>query len=138
ETRASVPVVWNSNMSATPEAQDLLEGLVCCYVADLKYGAEACARAASAVSGSLEVVHHNLRRARREAYLIVRHLVLPGHVDGCARPALDWLAVHLPGVRVNVMAQYEPVPEVRGTAWDRRVRPDEVARARDHALALGL
>lgn len=138
ETRASVPVVWNSNMSATPEAQDLLEGLVCCYVADLKYGAEACARAASAVSGSLEVVHHNLRRARREAYLIVRHLVLPGHVDCCALPALDWLAVHLPGVRVNVMAQYEPVPEVRGTAWDRRVRPDEVARARDHALALGL
>ncbi|MCO5169628.1 MAG: radical SAM protein [Planctomycetes bacterium] len=137
-TRASVPVVWNSNMSATPEAHDLLEGLVCAYVADLKYGSERCARAGSAVPASLEVVHDNLRRVRAEAWLIVRHLVLPGHVDCCALPALDWLAAHLPGARVNVMGQYEPLPEVRGTAWDRRVTADEVARAREHARALGL
>lgn len=136
--RASVPLVWNSNMSATPEAHDLLEGLVCAYVADLKYGREACARAGSAVTGSLEAVHDNLRRVRGEALLIVRHLVLPGHVDCCARPALDWVAAHLPGVRVNVMAQYEPTPEVRGTPWDRRVTGDEVARAREHARRLGL
>lgn len=136
--RTSVPVVWNSNMSATPEAHDLLEGLVCAYVADLKYGDERCARAGSAVQGSLEAVHANLRRVRREALLIVRHLVLPGHVDCCARPALDWLAANVPGVRVNVMGQYEPTPEVRATPWDRRVTPAEVTRARDHARALGL
>lgn len=137
-TRASVPVVWNSNMSATPEAHDLLEGLVCAYVADLKYGDERCARAGSAVAGSLEAVHANLRRVRTEAWLVVRHLVLPGHVDCCALPALDWIAAHLPGARVNVMGQYEPVPEVRGTAWDRRVARDEVARAQEHARALRL
>lgn len=134
----SVPVVWNSNMSATPEAQALLEGLVCAYVADLKYGSERCARAGSAVTGSLEAVHANLLRARDEAFLIVRHLVLPGHVQCCAVPVLDWLASHLPGVRVNLMDQFEPVPEVRGTAWDRRPTTDELAAARAHARSLGL
>lgn len=135
--RCSVPVVWNSNMSATAEAHDLLEGVVDAYVADLKYGSEACAQAGSAVKGSLAVAHQNLRRVAREAYLIVRHLVLPGHVECCALPALDWLAEHLPGVRVNLMDQYRPVPEVRGGAWDRLPSPDELARARAHAEALG-
>jgi putative pyruvate formate lyase activating enzyme len=134
----SVPVVWNSNLSATPEAQALLEGLVCAYVADLKYGSERCARAGSAVTGSIEAVHANLLRVKDEAFLIVRHLVLPGHVDCCALPVLDWLATHLPGVRVNLMDQYEPVPEVRGGAWDRRPTTDELERAREHARSLGL
>ncbi len=137
-TAASVPVVWNSNMSATPEAHDLLEGVVDAYVADLKYGSEACARAGSAVKGSLAVAQENLLRVAGEAYLVVRHLVLPGHVECCALPALDWLAEHLPGVRVNLMDQYRPVPEVAGTAWDRRPSAAELAPAREHAARLPL
>lgn len=135
---ASVPVVWNSNMSGTPEAHDLLEGVVDAYVADLKYGAEPCAHAGSGVKDSLGVVQRNLRRAGGEAYLIVRHLVLPDHVDCCALPVLDWLAAELPGVRVNLMDQYRPIPEVRGTPWDRRPSPQELERALGHARALGL
>jgi putative pyruvate formate lyase activating enzyme len=134
----SVPLVWNSNVSATVEVHELLEGLVDCHVADLKYGSERCARPASGIRGSLEGVHRNLRRVKDEAFLIVRHLVLPGHVECCARPALDWIAANLPRARVNLMGQYEPVPEVAGTAWDRRPTADELAAAREHARALGL
>lgn len=140
--RASVPVVWNSNLSATPEAHDLLEVAVDAWVADLKYGGEACSRAGSAAPDALARVHENLLRVAGQAptpgYLVVRHLVLPGHTDCCARPALDWVAAHLPGARVNLMGQFEPIPEVRGTAWDRRPAREEVARAREHARALGL
>jgi putative pyruvate formate lyase activating enzyme len=135
---ASVPVVWNSNMSATEEAHRLLEGVVDAYVADLKYGSETCAQSGSAVKGSLAVAQRNLRRVRLEAYVIVRHLVLPDHVDCCAKPALDWLDEHLPGVRVNLMDQYLPVPEVKGTAWDRRPDGAELEAARRHAHGLGL
>jgi len=137
-TTADVPVAWNSNMSATPAAQDLLEGVVDAYVADLKHGAEACSRQGTGSRGALAVARANLRRARREAYLIVRHLVLPGHVDCCALPALDWLAAAAPGCRVNVMGQYQPTAAVRGTAWDRRPAPADLERARAHAAALGL
>lgn len=132
------PVVWNSNLSGTPEAHDLLEGVVDAWVADLKYGREVCSTAGSTVKGALAVAQRNLRRAAAEAYVVVRHLVLPDHVDCCTTPVLDWLAAELPQVRVNLMPQFEPTPEVAGTAWDRRPTPDELTRAQDHAAALGL
>ena len=134
----SVPVVWNSNMSATPEAQTLMEGVADAYVADLKYGNETCAVKGSAVKGSLAVARRNLEAAWPQAYLIVRHLVLPGHVDCCALPTLDWLATTLPGVRVNLMDQYSPTPEVAGTAWSRLPTVSELDRARSHATGLNL
>jgi putative pyruvate formate lyase activating enzyme len=137
-TTCSTPVVWNANLSGTPEAHDLLEGVVDAWVADLKYGSEACARPGSAVPDSLAPVHANLRRAAGEAYTVVRHLLLPGHVECCALPVLEWLAGNVPGARVNLMGQFEPIPEVRGTAWDRLPTASELERARARALALGL
>lgn len=134
----STPVVWNANLSGTPAAHDLLEGVVDAWVADLKYGSEACARPGSAVPGSLAPVHANLRRAAGEAYTVVRHLVLPGHVECCALPVVEWLASNVPTVRVNLMGQFEPIPEVRGTAWDRLPTASELDRARGRALELGL
>lgn len=138
DATVSVPVVWNSNMSATPEAQRLMEGVADAYVADLKYGNEACAQDGSAVKGSLAVTRRNLETVWGQAYLIVRHLVLPGHVECCALPTLDWLAATLPGVRVNLMDQYSPTPQVADTAWNRLPTVSELDRARRHAEGLGL
>ena len=43
-----------------------------------------------------------------------RHLVLPGHLECCTRPALRWIAAELgPYTRVNVMDQYHPDHEVQ-------------------------
>lgn len=137
QAQVSVPLVWNSNLSATPEAADLLEGLVDAYVADLKYGNEACAQAGSAVKGSLSITQGLLTRCAREAYLVVRHLVLPGHLDCCTQPALSWLAQALPGARLNLMSHYLPPEQVAGTAWDRLPRADELSAARSRAEALG-
>lgn len=135
--QVSVPLVWNTNLSATPEAADLLEGVVDAYVADLKYGNEGCAQEGSAVKGSLAVAQGLLTRCAREAYLIVRHLVLPGHVTCCALPALEWLAKALPGARLNLMSHYLPPEQVSGSSWDRLPRADELAAARARAEALG-
>ena len=139
ETGTSVPVVWNTNLTGTPEAHDLLEGVVDAWVADLKVGSEACGRPATGAAGALEVVRRNLARVDREAWTIVRHLVLPGHLACCTLPVLEWLARELPpGARVNLMPHYAPTPEVAGTAWDRRPAADELAAARARASALGL
>src|SRR5437016_3678359 len=82
-TRSSVPVVWNSNMHAGPETLDLLEGVVDAYVADLKHGNDACAREVARAPRYLETVLAAIERASRDAFTIVRHLVLPGHVACC-------------------------------------------------------
>ncbi|MBI3726680.1 radical SAM protein, partial [bacterium] len=90
--RTSVPVVWNSNMHSTGEVRDLLEGIADAYVADWKHGNDACARAVARAPAHLETVRAAIARASREAFTIVRHLVLPGHVACCTLPVLAEIA----------------------------------------------
>jgi putative pyruvate formate lyase activating enzyme len=53
--------------------------------------------------------------------LIVRHLLMPGHLECCWRPVAEWLAENLPGVKVNLRSGFWPAwksarhPELRGT-----------------------
>jgi len=63
------------------------------------------------------------------ARLILRILVLPGHLDCCAAPAAAWAAGL--GVRVNVMTHYAPAGRARGhKRLGRALSGDEVRRAR--------
>ncbi|RMG16659.1 MAG: radical SAM protein [Planctomycetota bacterium] len=136
--RCSVPVVWNGNLSNTEEAHELLSGVVDAWVADLKYGCEECSRSGSGIAGALAVARRNLRRIAGEAYTVVRHLLLPGHLECCTLPVLDWLREEVPGVRVNLLDQYQAPGRLRGSPWDRAVVAADLARARSHAEDLGL
>ena len=40
--------------------------------------------------------------------MIIRHLVMPNHVDCCSKPILNWIAENIPGTVINIMAQYRP------------------------------
>jgi putative pyruvate formate lyase activating enzyme len=101
------PVVWKSNLFATPEALALLDGAVDVHVADLKFGNNACARRIAGVDGYLETVTRNLLLLAK-ARLIIRHLLLPGHFDCCYRPILDWVSRWLPGAPFRIMVGYLP------------------------------
>ncbi len=75
--------------------------------------------------------------------MIVRHLVLPGHVDCCTKPALRWLAGHTSEALVNIMDQYHPdylvLRDPRTyAAIDRRPSADEMRAAYEAAEDLGL
>jgi len=102
------PVVWKSNFFSTMECNALLDGIVDYFVADLKFGNDACARRIAGVEGYMDIVHQNLLWAREKACLIVRHLVLPGHEACCLRPTLDWLQRNLPTVPLRLMTGYLP------------------------------
>jgi putative pyruvate formate lyase activating enzyme len=109
----SVASVWNSNMYLSMEAMKLLFGTQDVYLTDLKYGNGDCALKYSKVPKYWEVVPQNHRLAFVDAELIIRHLVLPGHVECCTRPALEWIVNNLgTGVRVNIMGQYRPCGRV--------------------------
>src|SRR5581483_9847229 len=127
---------WNSNMHAGPETLDLLSGVVDAYIADLKHGNDACARAVARAPRYLETVVAAIERVSRETFTIVRHLVLPGHVECCTIPALERLRGL--AVRVNLMAQYRPTPNVAGTSLDRRPSVEELRKAQDALVAGGL
>jgi putative pyruvate formate lyase activating enzyme len=127
----SIPVVWNSNSYYSAESAALLAGFADVYLLDFKYGPGRCAEKISDAPNYWEACVYNHLEAKKNGELIVRVLVLPDHLECCAKPILDWIAKNL-GVetRVNVMFQYRPewqafeVPEL-----GRRLTREEMKRA---------
>jgi putative pyruvate formate lyase activating enzyme len=89
------------------------------WVADFKFGNEACAQRLARVADYLRTVRENLLWGARHSELIVRHLLMPGHGDCCWRPVARWLAAELPGVKVSLRLAFWPAwraarhPELR-------------------------
>lgn len=139
EVEMNVPQIWNSNMYMTREALDILDGTMDVYLTDLKYGNDKCALELSSAPRYWEVVTRNHLQAARQGEVIVRHLMLPGHLDCCTYPILEWLAKNMPEAAVNVMDQYSPERLARRRpGMDRGVLASEHDSAMDRAKELGL
>ncbi|MDI6819626.1 MAG: radical SAM protein [Candidatus Hodarchaeaceae archaeon] len=136
----SVPSVWNSNFYMSLEAMKLLFGTQDVYLTDFKYADDKCALKYSKVPNFFKIVARNHRLAFADSELIVRHLVLPNHIECCTRPVLEWIAENLGSmVRVNLMDQYRP--EYRAHEFEelnRRLTSDEFGRALEIAREVGL
>jgi len=133
-------VVWNTNHWTTDEAVDHLVGIVATWLSDLKFGNDVCARKLSRAKNYWATLTRLLTFVPRER-LLVRHLLMPGHLDCCTRPALDWLATHLPDVTVNLMTGYSPFRMAGAKtgptiAMARRNREDERTAAIAHFAGL--
>jgi putative pyruvate formate lyase activating enzyme len=105
---ANIPQVWNSNMYLSEETMRLLNDVVDVYLTDFKYGNDKCALRLSNAPNYMHIMRRNHLAGREHAEMIIRHLVLPGHLDCCTRPVLTWIGEQLKDVKVNVMAQYRP------------------------------
>lgn len=101
-------IVWKTDLHGTPEALTLLDGVVDLYLADFKFGNDACAARLAKVERYMAILQRNLLQVARQGDLIVRHLLLPGHVDCCLRPIVNWLAEHLPAVKFSLRDGYLP------------------------------
>ncbi len=128
-----VPVVWNSNMFLTEEAMALLDGAVDLYLTDFKYGNVECAKRLSGVTGYLGPVTRNHILAEKNGDLLIRHLVLPGHVDCCTKPVMDIIGNKLGSARINIMDQFRPVWRARDLGLDRMLSPEEYKEAVEYA-----
>ena len=132
-----VPVVYNCGGYEREETLRQLEGLVDIYLPDLKY---AEARLAKSLSGAADYFP-KAKRAIREMVrqtgpvqwqgdkvikgVIIRHLILPGHVDNSLK-VLDWIgSAFAPGeVLVSLMRQYTPMGNLPAPL-NRRVTDEE-------------
>lgn len=138
--KENVPVVWNSNAYYSTEAADLLHGAVDVYLLDFKYGNDDCAREISGVDRYMDTVTRNHKRAKASAEVIVRVLVLPGHLDCCLKNILSWIRENLGTMaRVNLMWQYRP--EWRAferKELSRRLTRSEMLQSLKMARSMGL
>lgn len=106
--RQPLPLVLNSNMYMTTDVLDLLGDVVKLYLADFKFGNDACATDLAGVPRYMEVVCRNLRHAMRLTNVVVRHLLIPGHFDCCLRPVVDWMAENSPETPFQLYTGYVP------------------------------
>jgi putative pyruvate formate lyase activating enzyme len=131
---ATAKLVWKTNAHGSAHTRELLDGLFDVWLADLKFGNDDCALRLARVSNYLGVIQENLVWARSHSDLIVRHLLMPGHVECCWRPIAEWLAAYLPGAKVSLRSGFWPAwqaarhSELRRTTSDpERCRADAIA-----------
>ena len=119
-----IPVVWNSSGYEKVETLRLLDGLVQIYMPDLKYlNSETAKRYSAAEDYPVAAVAAIAEMVRQrgscrydddgllQSGVLIRHLILPGHVEE-SMDVIDYVAdSFLPGtVLFSLMSQYTPVP----------------------------
>ncbi len=137
EPKLSVPVVYNCGGYERVETLQKLEGKVDIHLPDLKYADNTLARALSGTPYYFETATAAIREMVRQTGapqwegeklvrgVVVRHLILPGHVDNSLK-ILDWLGENVkPGqILVSLMRQYTPMGGLPAPL-DRRVTDAE-------------
>ena len=73
-------LVWKTNAHGSAQARELLDGMFDVWLADFKFGNDACARRLAKVPDYVRVVRENLLWADEHSELIVRHLA---HAGAC-------------------------------------------------------
>ena len=132
-------VVWNTNLWTTEQSMAALSGVVDVWLVDHKFGDDRCASSLAGVSGYTERLERLLPLAAASGELMVRHLLMPGHLSCCTRPVLDWLARHLPDAIVNLMTGYRPFQLASGRgAMARENQQEEINQAVAHLAGAGL
>jgi len=102
----NLPMVFNSNTYYSAEASKLLDGVIDIYLSDFKYGNDRCAKRYSHVDNYTNTVTRNLLSSQDR--VMIRHLVMPGHVQCCTRPIIAWVRETMRNVKFNLMFQYTP------------------------------
>lgn len=110
---ANVTQLWNSNLYCSEETMRLLTDVFDVWLPDFKYGNDACAQRLSGVQNYFEVVSRNHLLSSEFGEVIIRHLVMPNHLECCTIPILEWIAENMPNCMVNIMGQYRPEHRVR-------------------------
>jgi len=140
----NVPQLWNSNMYLTVESMKLLRDVIDIWLPDFKYGNNKCAIRLSAAPRYWEIITRNLKMiAEWKDPIIIRHLVLPNHIECCTKPILEWIAKNIPHALVNIMEQYRPEHLVARypDKWPdiaRRPTREEMLEAYKYAEKLGI
>jgi putative pyruvate formate lyase activating enzyme len=145
----SLPVVYNCSGYESDRVLRSLEGVVDIYLPDLKYASPILSGTLSGAPDYFETA----KAALTEMYcqqpvletdsegmalrgLIVRHLVLPGHVEDSFR-VLDWLGRDLSlSVGISLMSQYLPGFEAP-QGLNRALTAEEYRKAQAFAESLG-
>lgn len=144
--------VYNTNAYDKPEVIDCLEGIIDIYLPDYKYVTPEISVRYSDSFNYPDVALKALKRmyfqkgstlsldneGRAESGILIRHLVLPGHVEE-SKKILRSIAEELsPGVHLSLMSQYHPTKNVmKHSGLNRNIYREEYESVVDTMENLG-
>ncbi|MCF2682201.1 radical SAM protein [Faecalicatena contorta] len=148
-----LPIVYNTSGYEKPETLKTLEGYVDIYLPDFKYMDNVLATEYSNAPDYPEYAKKALKEMVRQtgtlkmdertgmalSGVIVRHLVLPGHVKN-SKAVLRYLyETYGNHIYISIMNQYTPMPQVREYKnLSRKVTKREYEKVMEYALELGI
>jgi putative pyruvate formate lyase activating enzyme len=142
------PQLWNSNFFMSQEAMNILRNIIDVWLPDFKFGPGKCALDISRTPWYWDTVTSNIKLVDEWGEnMVIRHLIMPNHIECCTKPVLEWIAKNMPEVPLNIMDQYHPDnlcnPESskyreRYNDISRTCTPEEITSSYKYAKELGL
>jgi putative pyruvate formate lyase activating enzyme len=124
------PQLWNSNFFMSDETMCILRSLIDAWLPDFKFGPGKCALDLSRTPWYWETITKNLKLIHEWGEdFVIRHLIMPNHVECCTKPVLEWIARNMPEVPINIMDQYYPDNLCDPSSSKYRERYSEIARS---------
>jgi putative pyruvate formate lyase activating enzyme len=146
----TIPIVYNTGSYDSPEALKMLEGLVDVYLPDMKYYTAKAALKLSHAQDYPEVaraaIAEMVRQVGSPAFdeqgimtrgVIVRILLLPGHVAEAKLSLKYLLDTYGDNIYVSLMNQYTPMPGME-PPLNRAVTREEYLQLVEYAEKIGL
>lgn len=120
----AAPLVLKTNLWMTPEALQRCLDAFDVIVADFKFGTDACARRLGGATPYVALLERNLRACAARRRTVVRHLVMPGHVECCTLPVARWVR-STPGLELSLRDHFVPAWHSGRAGLGRTTTPEE-------------
>lgn len=145
----TIPIVYNTSGYESIESVKLLEGLIDIYMPDIKYFDNELGKY-SKVNNYFEVASASLKEMYRQVGnikiendimkkgIIVRHLVLPGHIEDSKKIIKYLYDNYKDDIILSIMNQYTPVKKLNYENLNRKVTKEEYEELIDYAYDIGI
>ncbi len=150
--KSEIPLVFYTNMYFQPKISRIINEFFEYVIVDIHFGNNECAETIAKGPEFFETVTRNITQLKNQ--ILLRHLLLPGHLDCCYKKIIDWMAKKIPDKTLYLLTNYFPYVNTRidtdnktihGLALKRRnaelarrVNADEIAEALDYAKNKGI
>ncbi|MFX1288514.1 MAG: radical SAM protein, partial [Promethearchaeota archaeon] len=90
---SNITQLWNSNFYLSDKALSLIINLMDFWLPDFKYGNNECGKKYSGIDNYFDIISRNHKRIHDEGSgeIIIRHLIMPNHIECCSKPILDYI-----------------------------------------------
>ena len=150
EKGLNIPVVYNSSGYENVESLKLLEGLIDIYLPDFKYFDNNLSLKYSSCPNYVEIAKFAIKEMYRQVGkpkfkntimtkgVIVRHLLLPTHLDDSKRVIKYLYNTYKDNIYISIMNQYTRVRETKYKELNEDIKENDYNELVNYAIDLGI